>query len=389
MQLKYSNIDVETCSVADIDSEIVRLEKMVGDYNSLQNGVKVFINSIYGACASPFFTCYNVDIAEAITLQGQDLAKHTGNTCNNYFSNFWHKDKELHKKLGVTVTSTVQKDVWIYSDTDSIHVCLQYVIDTCEHVEDEVQFIINLYEHRLKALIKTALEKYATKWNTTNYQNAEFEKLSEGELVVAKKKYVMDIKWENGITRESHTKIKPVGIEIVQSSTPLFSRKNIKDVLKEIFTQGEKLDIKQFVANLKRYKAEFCASEVDYISKQMGVGDYEKGIANDRDKFEFNKAVPAHVRGAGYHNYLINQNPKLKKKYSLLKSGDKVKFYYTDDKFCNIFSYAPGFFPHEIAPGVDWDEQFDLVFLSPINRLLEPVIGQKIKPSLSVSKNLF
>lgn len=87
-----------------------------------QLAIKLLINSIYGAFGNKWFYFYNVDIAQSITLQGQDLIKFTIKAVNFYFSERWHLDTELHEKLGISQYKIhrVDSDAAIYTDTDSV-----------------------------------------------------------------------------------------------------------------------------------------------------------------------------------------------------------------------------------------------------------------------------
>ena len=57
--------------------------------NQLQLGLKIQMNSIYGAFCHPAFLCFNPDIAESITVQGQDLVKFGEKILDHYFHNIW------------------------------------------------------------------------------------------------------------------------------------------------------------------------------------------------------------------------------------------------------------------------------------------------------------
>ena len=87
-----------------------------------QLAIKLLINSIYGAFGNKWFYFYNVDIAQSITLQGQDLIKFTIKAVNFYFNERWHVDTELHEKLGISQykINKVNSDAAIYTDTDSV-----------------------------------------------------------------------------------------------------------------------------------------------------------------------------------------------------------------------------------------------------------------------------
>ncbi len=73
------------------------LEKEIKKLSLKQGAIKILINSIYGAFGNKWFYFYDPDIAQSITLQGQDLIKFSIKAVNFYFKEKWHLDTELHK----------------------------------------------------------------------------------------------------------------------------------------------------------------------------------------------------------------------------------------------------------------------------------------------------
>jgi hypothetical protein len=121
MEFKLTKIDPYNCTLDELEKEIERLSDLKDEYKNKEQSIKIYLNSIYGALASPFFTGYNHYIAEAVTLQGQDIIKYANKTCDEYFLKYWHKDKELHKALDLTRVDKIQSDsICIYNDTDSV-----------------------------------------------------------------------------------------------------------------------------------------------------------------------------------------------------------------------------------------------------------------------------
>ena len=132
-----------------------------------EQAIKIFINSIYGATASPYFIGYKVKVAEAITLQGQDIIKFVSKTINRYFSEFWHRDTQLHQKLGIGKAEAVKNDVTIYGDTDSAYISFQEPLFGSDWSgSDPTEFVLGIYNHRLKDYLKKAFDKYAEMWGT-------------------------------------------------------------------------------------------------------------------------------------------------------------------------------------------------------------------------------
>lgn len=98
---RFSKIDPHTCTIPELEAEVERLKELTDFYESKQLALKLFINAAYGSIANKFFVGYNVDVAESITLQGQNLNHFTENCINKYFSGVFQNDIKLHKKLGI------------------------------------------------------------------------------------------------------------------------------------------------------------------------------------------------------------------------------------------------------------------------------------------------
>ena len=184
------------------------------------------------------------------------------------------------------------------------------------------------------------------------------------------------------------SKISAQGFEIIQSSTPLFAREKLKDLLTYIFSV-EKLNMKDLVAILKDIKRQFKLANTDQISFSRKVNNYQKYITNDYDEFEIALRCPIGVRAAGYHNYLLKNNVSMKGKYQPLGNGEKCKMYFTTDPVSNVFAYAPGERPYEFAPDVDYDTQFEKAILDPINRVIQAMGFKALNRNLIYTSAVF
>ena len=392
--MKHCKIDPNTASKEEIVAEINRLTWLMNLKKNEEQAIKIFINSVYGATASPYFVGYNVRVAEAITLQGQEMIKYVSKIINRYFTDFWYRDTQLHEKIGITKATKIKDEVAVYGDTDSCYVTFQDVVKGTDWSEDPRKLIHLIYEHRLKAYLDKNFTAMANQAGTENIQDLEMETISHSAIFLKKKKYVMDKAWKSGAGGgtyyEPQKKIDAKGVEIVQSSTPAFARKKLMELLKIIFQERGKLNMRKFADLLKKEKESFMLDNVENVSMSSSISDYEKGIGEDRKKFVVNEHCPMHVRAAGYYNYTLN-NSKWKSKYQLIKSGDKVRYYYArqEDGGQNVFAYLPGNFPSEFAPPVDYDTQFAKCIIDPINRFIAATGLPPLPPELIVRTQLF
>ena len=382
----------ETLSVEEIKAEILRLKKMSDNYKNEEQGVKLTLNSIYGALGNQYFACFNTEVAESVTLQGQDLIKFAEKIINKYFHEHWHLDTEIHEKIGVKNVRPISAEMVIYVDTDSNYVNFGNVIASCDFDCTPLDFILKLNDLRLASYIKNCLDIYAKKWNTNNYQDFELEAISRNAIFLGKKKYIVNLTYEApGKHYVDLTRIKPTGIEIVQGGTPPFAREKLIFLLKHLFETGRKFDIRTFVKMLREIKSEFKIQKPESISIGVGVNNIEKFILNDTTKFEVAKGCPMHVRASGYHNYILN-NSKYKAKYSLIRSSEKIKYYFVavnNEQENNVFGYLNGSYPYEYAPPIDFDAQFNRTILDPINRFIEVMGYNSLSPNLLLVSALF
>lgn len=391
MELKWSNLDVEKATKQEIETEIERLKDLMNLYMNAEQAVKIFINSVYGATGSPWFVFFNTDVAEAVTLQGQDLIKYSEKIINRYFQEFWHKDKKLHEKLGLTRVEKIDQPVVIYIDTDSNYVSFEEILLKCDWKGTPKDFILRIYREFLDDYLNKCFSIYAEKTGTDNIQNFELENICDSGIWLAKKKYVYNPIWKDpGIDIDSLSNITAKGVEIVQSSSSAYVRSTLKNLLKYILEKKRDFSISEFTVLLKKYKSEYKLKDIEEISMASAIGDYEKFVLQDKEKLILEKGCPIHVRAAAIHNFMINSS-KYKKKYQLIRSGEKVKYYMaknTRDEE-NVFAFIPGSFPVEMAPPIDHDAQFNKSIVQPINRFVEAMGFSTISPKLAVSTQLF
>ncbi len=375
-----------------LKQKIERLTSLKNELKNEEQAVKLTMNSIYGAIGNNWFVCFNPEVAEAVTLQGQDLIKYSEKILHKYFHEFWHKDTELHEKLGIRNVKKIHKPMVVYGDTDSNYVTFQEVVASCEGWEgSDKDFILAINEHRLTGYLKNCFDVYAKKWGTDNYQDFEMETLAINGIFLGKKKYVTNIVYSDGVHSEPLTSIKTTGVEMVKGGTPSFVREKLIYLTKFIFSKGNSFNLREFVQELKTIKKDFKAQEPENISVAVNVNNYEKFILNDTTDLEVAKGCPIHVRACAYHNYLLNST-KFKDKYPLLKSGEKVRFYFVKTKNIqenNVFAYAQGTYPYEFAPPIDYDQQFTKTILDPINRFIEVMGHNPISPNLFMINTLF
>ena len=373
-------------------------QTMSAKFTAYEQAVKVTLNSIYGAFGNKWFHFFNIDIAESITLQGQNAILYSEKILNKYFQEFWPKDTVVHEHFNISIKNKLVRPSVVYIDTDSCYVQFEEMYESIEWLGDNKltidKFIMELYTFRIKDYITKCMAKYAEVTNTDNFLYFDLETIAYSGIWLAKKKYLQDIAWEDKLEVDdrypSLKKIKTIGFDTIQSSTPTLARKHLTEALKLILSEKPTAEmLSRLVSFLKTAKKEFKMSNVDEIAFNKRTNNIEKYIVDDTIEFQYGLKCPPNVKAAGFYNFLMNQNPKYKNKYKMIGNGEKLKLYHCKHNVCEMYAYQPGAHPYEIAPQVDYETQFEKSVIDPINRVLSSVGLQRLNRNLIYSSSLF
>lgn len=358
---------------------------------------KTELVSIYGALGNENYAFYNPDIAEAITLQGQDAIKFSEKMTNDYFMNHFHLDYELHKHLGISENFKVpqiKRPVVVYCDTDSNYCSLDEVMKAIKWDKDPKDMVLLIYEHRLKNYFNELFSNYVKELNGMgNFLKFEMETISSIGLFIAKKKYIHSMVWKDGVHIPNFSNLKVTGLEIVQRSTPIFCRTHLKDSVKKILQIGGLATgdgtLQTFIHNLKEIKKAHKLSNLENICKNNKISNYHKFVINDKETLEFRPRCPIHIKAAATFNHLVSIN-NLCDKYEFITTGDSVKWYYTADKKYPVFGFPSGKYPENFAPKFDYKVMFEKTFVDVVNRFINAMIANtNLDYSLSFTSDIF
>lgn len=83
--IEISKLEAITNKTHDIITKINELKIQSTYADSVQNIMKVFLNSVYGQLGNKFFSLFDLDNAEAVTLGGQHISKNSAIFLNEFF----------------------------------------------------------------------------------------------------------------------------------------------------------------------------------------------------------------------------------------------------------------------------------------------------------------
>lgn len=352
------------------DDELLQLErslyKQVSKTNNEQMAYKIALNSLYGASGSPYFRYFDLQIARAITLTGQYIIQAV--------------DRGINRELNNSLKSD-NYEYCFYCDTDSVYIRLEPIIEKyCagKKVEEVITIMDDFSEKKLQPMI-TKICDDVQRYIGAYRNNISFKRevLADKAIWTAKKRYILNVHNSEGV-QFAKPKLKVMGLEMVKSSTPAVIREKLKESI-TVILEGDQSKLHDFIEN---FRAEFKKLSVEDIAFPRGVNGIKTYVGSPI----YAKGTPIHVRGS----LLFNHHCKrlgLDKKYKTIREGDKIKFVYVRKP--NPFQEDVIAFPQELPKEfnlhsyVDYDLQFDKVFLDAIQNVIEP-LGWKTEQQSSI-----
>jgi len=354
---KYKRLMLEAKQKYE-DTKDPQLLKDISRYNNIQMAKKISLNSAYGAIGNNWFRYYDLMVATAITTSGQLSIRWIEKALNIY----------LNKIL-----ETREMDYVIASDTDSVYITFDRLVNTVFEDGTETKKIVDFLDKvatdKIKPFIDKSYQALAESMNAYEQKmDMSREVIADKGIWTAKKRYILSA-WDIEGVRYKTPQFKIMGIEAVKSSTPAVCRQKIKDALNIIMTGDEKM-LNTFI---QEFREEFMKLPPEDIAYPRSVNGLKKFSSPNG---MFAKGAPIHCKGAILYNHLLKKH-KLTNKYPLIQEGDKIKFLHMKQPniyTTSAFSFAT-FMPKEldILDRIDYDEQYRKSFVEPLRFITEKI----------------
>jgi DNA polymerase elongation subunit (family B) len=349
----------------------VELERQATVLHNVQLAIKIMINSMYGASANLWFRWFDEKLAESITLSGQLSIKWIEKYLNIFFND---------------VFGTNDKDYIIAMDTDSVYVNMENVARVFKSknpsiTDSEICDKINEFcEKHVEKAINDAYKSLAVTMNAYEQKMVmKRENIANKGIWTAKKRYILNVMDSEGI-KYAEPKLKMVGIEAIRSSTPETCRKALKEAIFIIMNK----DQNALVDYVEEYRNKFSTlkfHEVAMASTCNGLNEYGSNIT------VYKKGTPMHVRAALTYNKLL-KDLGLNDTIEQIYEGNKIKFSLmrVPNPTREDVLACPAELAEELGMSkyIDYDAQFNKVFVEPLKGILDP-IGWSIEKQMSLN----
>ncbi len=339
----------------DDKQQLYAIERDIAIAENKQMAIKILLNSLYGALGNQYFRFFDQRIAEAITLTGQLTIRWAEYSLNRYLNGILRKGQSY-------------KDYVLAIDTDSLYVCLDDLVQAVKP-SNAVDFLDKVCEDKLEPVLADSYsELYQLLGGVNNRMVMKREAIADRGIWTAKKRYILNVHDNEGV-RYAEPKLKIMGIEAIKSSTP----EPCRDALKEIFKVIISSDERNTQNAIEQFKDYFRTLPADQIAFPRGVSKVRE--FRDHNSI-YKKGTPIHVRGSLLYNKSV-EDLSLKKKYTMINNGDKIKFVYLrkpNPIHENVMAF-PDYLPEEfgLSKYIDYETQFQKTFLDPIEPILDAV----------------
>lgn len=328
-------------------------EEQAGIFDASQMAEKIAINALYGALSNQYFILFNIEIAKGITSNSRFYINLLGNYLNNYM-------KSVDGSNG---------EYLIYIDTDSNYLKFPEKIMSqisSSPMSEKVDFLSNWIEDKIQPEINSTSSKLGEIFNalSANKISAKREAISDVAVFLSKKKYFMSVRDSEGVRYpDDNPYIKKMGIEIIRSSTPAFSKKHLSDSIKTILFKNES-ELKTWLSDIRNYYKSADLMDIAKVSS-ISSANYNLGV---------DKSIPINSRAFLVTNNYINNLKS--NEFQPLELGEKVRMLYLktpNPLKSNIFAFNNEKFARLFLEYIDYDTNFEKFFMSPLEIMTTPL----------------
>lgn len=402
--------------------------ELAGFYKRKQEAYKIYANSIYGLLGNRHFQFYDVDNAASVTGIGRYLIQYCIDYIIKWFDMGLPISEKFKHEFGDYANVTIKgvldeayiaeqedRDTLgkykrlILAHTDSFFLDFSDIYAPFigkKRTEEEFKALMDRYsnpespdcdssvssilksrwadntweemsltefslrfEHCVFGEVRT---KILARWaKENNYREnrlwLKLEKCCNHLIELTRAHYICYLQYDEGddlLNLPFESRFKPVGVELVKSDTPSWSKVHIKKLLEMVFNDAPKDEI---IKKIGEYRKDFRdPANIAAISKPVSINTLDAAK---------NNVMPAPRKGANAFNMVIDSSEDYSG-YETISEGTKAKWIYvkTPNRFeTEVITYNVDTWPPFLDKyfQIDHEIQFEKVFKKPLSKIFD------------------
>jgi DNA polymerase elongation subunit (family B) len=348
-------------STEELEKELIKEEQAKNVHKNAQHIRKIYLNSLYGILANPWCRYYDQDAAGAVTHTGQFIVREMMQKLEDLFQSAYPTDRKTAPYV-------------MYGDTDSCYITLDNLVEKSgfftgnkeEIMEKLTKFCDEYVADNLTKIINNSMDDLNAK---DRCYIAGREVIGGPGIWVGKKKYAIDVFNNEGIIYKEG-KLKVMGLEMIKSSTPEWSRIRLEEAMR-IMMYGTEKDLHE---KIKLWINEYKSQSVFDIASPSGLSKLNEYIIENEGftgiSLDLKSGTPIAARAAFLHNLNLEDDDII----NPIEEGDKIKYVYLKtpnpygqgrikDHVMGFNDGIPNFFNKEY---IDYDLQLEKIFFKPL-----------------------
>lgn len=380
--------NISTMSLSELKEFYTFVSEVHDEYENFQLVVKRNANSLYGVCASEYFSLHDTDLAEDIPVTGRHFAILIDRAINNFFVN-WANDENNLKKIQefypdiksinnfIDYKPDTKDDLCCYGDTDSRYIRLDMIYELLLNKklpEDNIElaeFSVFLAENFINKIIADAINEDCEKRNARKgFLKMAHEVTTRKSIFLKKKKYIMSPFWSDG--KLGKIKLKFKGVELKKGSMSEKAKKILSKLINkyilENFTNEEiRLELLKIIKYIKLKKDKELIYQISSVSGLSDIVKNEQGIW-------VSKSGKTHIQmqiALSWNNFI--EKNKLTEIYRPAFEGQKMQYYYCNpDSGYKVIGIPDDYEINDIKelPEPDWNKMIIQTLVKPLCRYI-------------------
>ena len=222
----------------------------------------------------------------------------------------------------------IANDILVHNSLYTSYENLVSTIDGVEHMSQRqiLEVLVGFNEKFLNQHNKEYIDTYYENRFAKSVHEFELETIAKsGIWLNIKKRYAQILLWKDGkYYDEDDLPMKIKGLEIIQSSTPKFVKKSLKNAVRYLLESDNEYLVQKLNMFIQQEKTKFYEADLESICAGINAKNYNKYIVSDKgDVLQVAPKCPSSVRALGNYNWI-------RQKYNLSGEGlygGKIKWY--------------------------------------------------------------